>query len=538
MSTHPNEADPSKDILRSNASATKADDGPTVAVDPATKNVDDGRAALRRMIYFLLITLGTGAMLGRILAVDAVDQTAIETYRLQKELATKAKKFRAMGLEGGRFVTAMQRERERFDERLPKLRRPFLSGNDRSRWCTVRVLVEEDLRVEGFPYAIDKVQDLRGWDTIDMVKHDEHLFSSKPPLLPTLMAAEYWVIHRITGMSFATHPFTLVRLMLMTINVIPLLIYFVLLARLIERWGTSDWGRLFVMAAAVFGTFLTTFAVVVNNHLPAAVCAMIAIYATVRIWFDGERRWRYFLVAGLFGAFTAANELPALSFFGLLSLLLLWKAPRRTLVAYVPASLVVAAAFFGTNWIAHANLKPAYMHRSEGDNWYDYTYERGGKPLESYWRHPVGIDRGEPSACFYAVHLLVGHHGIISLTPIWLLSAAGGAIWLTGRRGARFRELALLVGIATCACLAFYLTRPEHYRNYGGVTSGLRWMFWFAPLWLLMMLPAADAMASRRWTRGIALLLLAASVLSVSYPVWNPWTNPWIMDYFYHRWWI
>ena len=58
---------------------------------------------------------------------------------------------------------------------------------------------------------------------------------------------------------------------------------------------------MFVMAAAVFGTFLTTFAVTINNHLPAAVCAAAAVYAAVRIWFDDERRLRYFVVAGLFG---------------------------------------------------------------------------------------------------------------------------------------------------------------------------------------------------------------------------------------------
>jgi hypothetical protein len=56
-------------------------------------------------------------------------------------------------------------------------------------------------------------------------------------------------------------------------------------------------------------------------------------------------------------------------------------------------------------------------------------------------------------------------------------------------------------------------------------------MFWFAPLWLLVMLPAADAMARRWWTRLIALLLLAVSVLSASYPTWNPWTPPWIWDH-------
>ena len=55
------------------------------------------------------------------------------------------------------------------------------------------------MRVPGAPYAIDKVIQQPNWDTIDMVKHDGHLYSSKPPLLPTLMAAVYWLIYRLTG---------------------------------------------------------------------------------------------------------------------------------------------------------------------------------------------------------------------------------------------------------------------------------------------------------------------------------------------------
>ena len=174
------------------------------------------------------------------------------------------------------------------------------------------------------------------------------------------------------------------------------------------------------------------------------------------------------------------------------------------------------------------------MHRSEvdkTDNWYDYTYVRNGKQYESYWNNPVGIDKGEPSPAIYAMHVLVGHHGIFSLTPVWLLSVAGAIIWMFKGRDWRLWWLGLLITVVTLACLAFYLTRPEHYRNYGGMTSGLRWMFWFAPLWLLVMLPAADAMASRWWSRCVALVLLVVSVLSASYPVWNPWTNPWIWDY-------
>ena len=38
------------------------------------------------------------------------------------------------------------------------------------------------------------------------------------------------------------------------------------------------------------------------------------------------------------------------------------------------------------------------------------------------------IDQGEPSRALYAFHVLIGHHGILSLTPVWLLSAVGLAM--------------------------------------------------------------------------------------------------------------
>jgi hypothetical protein len=309
----------------------------------------------------------------------------------------------------------------------------------------------------------------------------------------------------------------------------------------VERFGTTDWGRVFAMAAAAFGTFLTTFAVVINNHLIAAISGMVAVYAAVRIWFDSERRWHYFALAGFFAALAAANELPALSLFAALAAALLWKTPRRTLAAFVPAAAVVAAASFATNWIAHGSLRLPYAHRSAtdpADNWYQFSYKRPGsdKEILSYW-HPQNranmsaIDRGEPSQAVYAFHVLVGHHGIFSLTPLWILSVLGLVQWLANPGDRRLRELALLIGAVSLACLVFYVgVVGERDRNYGGMTSGFRWVFWLAPLWLVAMLPAADATAKRALARWLALAMLAVSALSASYPTWNPWTQPWLYD--------
>ncbi len=466
----------------------------------------DPSARLRWGVYALLIALASGGMLGRIMAVNSVDAIGLESH--------------------------LYRQGRRDWQR----QRPFLSANDRSRWATVRSLVEHGT------YAIDDVVAEPGWDTIDMVKHPDrqgepHLYSSKPPLMATLIAGPYWVIYHTTGASLGEYPYEIGRGLLVLFNLVPLLVYFVVLARWAERLGTTDWGRIFMVAAAAFGTFLTTFVVTINNHLPGAVCVLLAVYPGWRIWQDGERRLRYFVAAGLFAALAVTCELPALSLCVLLGAALAWKAPRETLVGYLPAALVVALAACGTNYLAHDSLRPPYAHRSKtdpSDNWYDYTYVRDGKERESYWRHPVGIDQGEPSMGTYVLHATIGHHGVLSLTPIWLLSLWGlTLLWRGGQR-----DLAVLIAVVSVVCLAFYLTRPQIDRNYGGMTSGFRWMFWFAPLWLVALLPAADRLSRSRWGQAVALVLLAISVMSASYPTWNPWTHPWLWNLLESQGWL
>ncbi|HEV3021532.1 MAG TPA: hypothetical protein VGX76_03670, partial [Pirellulales bacterium] len=190
----------------------------------------DPSARLRWSVYAILIALVTGSMLGRIMSVNSVDLISIE----------------------GQLVRQGRKDWQR--------QRPFLSANDRSRWATVRSLVEQGT------YAIDDVVSQPGWDTIDMVKHrgrdgQEHLYSSKPPLLATWLAGQYWLINHLTGATLADHSYEIGRFMLVINNVGAMLAYFVCLALLAERLGTSDWGRIFMMAAATFGTFLTTFVV-------------------------------------------------------------------------------------------------------------------------------------------------------------------------------------------------------------------------------------------------------------------------------------
>ncbi|MBP88739.1 MAG: hypothetical protein CMJ64_18840 [Planctomycetaceae bacterium] len=475
----------------------------------------------------------------------------------------------------------------------------MLSANDRSRWCTIRSLVDHGT------YEIDSVIKRKtDWYTIDMVRHKgddgrEHYYSSKPPLLPTLLAAEYWLMKNVLGAGLTDSPFYVTRTMLIVSNVLPLVLYFALLCCLVESLASSDWTKLFIMACATWGTFLTTFAVTLNNHLPAAVSVLIAVYAAIEILHEGNKAIHWFVLAGLFSAFVVANELPGLALFVMLLAAFLWIAPWETAIGFVPAAAVVAIAFFVTTYIGHGSLRPPYAHRGDGDvlasvsaaqreavlhneaneefrnelsaagielsvaatlaptttsgRWnlfdpatedryvvwntnngfdireWDHWYEYEG----SYWtpESKKGVDKGEPSKAVYAFHTLLGHRGVFSLTPIWLLSFGGIAIWLT--RGERsLQTFALMVLTLTLVCVVFYtVLREEHDRNYGGVSCGFRWLFWFIPLWLICAIPAADKIAASRFGRITAYLMLAVSIVSATYASMNPWSHSWIFDY-------
>jgi hypothetical protein len=561
----------------------------------------------RRQIYTLLIVISAGLMLGRIIAINRTDTILIQKNRLEqipKQLADKEKRLRAV--EPPISEEDLQAELAKTEQKLltdATFELPVFSANDRSRWDTLRVLVEPDMRVqrtiqssdgtertETVWYAIDKAQSTRGWDTIDMVKHNNiaaelslgdavkqagnelvekisgligkisaawkgnaaiendplqqsgadakadnqpadqiapgYLYSSKPPLLPTMMAIPYALMYWGSNekLSLEHEPFLVVRVMLIICNLLPLILCWFLLSRLIERFGTTNWGRVFSVAFVCFGTFISTFVVTLNNHLPAVVSVTIALYCAVRIVYDQETLWRYYAAAGFFGAFATACDLPALLFCVLIGFWIFCHQYLRTLLLFVPAAMLVAAAFFATNYVAHKTFIPAYAKKYSEDSWYLYEYEREGRVRQSYWGNPSGLDKGEEHVENYVFHSTIGHHGLFSLTPVWVLSFLGLIFWLFDRR---YRSLSAIILLTSAVVFGFYMTQPLHERNYGGMTSALRWLFWLAPLWSVALVAAADQFGKHAFFRVIALLCLIVSAMSAAYPVWNPWTMPW-----------
>ncbi len=434
------------------------------------------------------------------------------------------------------------------------------SPNDASRWDTVYSLVTHG----AYYYVDDPVHwravpreqvtrpiDFPPLPTIDMVRIGDKFYSSKPALLPTCIAGLVWCISALTGKTFADDPYFIVKTTLILMQVIPMVVLLLLLRWHFRRWLASPFVYHFCMASAALGTYLTSWSVTLNNHVPAACAVMVAVHALLRIWRDGRREGYWFILAGFFSTLAAALDLPAALLAAILFVVLAAIDLRRTLVLALPPALIVVAAALYTNYLAFGTVAPAY-----------FTFGKPGGPYDyegSYWNQPVGIDQVKENRLVYLMHMLIGHHGVFLLTPIFLLSFWGMLIELTARgrsalertdvsRGPSGSEtaavaargpnrlFALLALLTTAIIVAFYATNKT--QNYGGACQGLRWMFWLIPLWLWFLPIGVARLAGGRPGCFVCYLFLLVSIANGLAAISQPWTFSWAQQACRHLGWI
>ncbi len=379
--------------------------------------------------------------------------------------------------------------------------------NDQSRWDTVWALVERGT------YVIDEAP----WaGTIDKVQRDGHFYSSKPALLPTLVAGEYWLIRRLTPWKLPDHTELVIRTILVTVNLVPLLIYVWLYGAFLLRHLDDPWWRAYWLVAAAIGSYVTAYSVTFNNHTVAAWSAFFALYSVLRIAYEGSRSPLHFALAGFFSAFAVPNEFPSGVLLVVVFAYLVYRAPQPTLLFFVPGALLPTAAYLITTYLSTGGFIPYYA----GLDTSLYQYEG------SYWTHPQGIDALHEPKWFYLFNMLIGHHGIFSLTPVNILAAVSMFLVVVGR----VRQLpafAWMGLIVTPVVLGFYTFKTG---NYGGYADGLRWTIWMVPLWMMIGPLGVQVYGSKRWVRALAMVALLISVMSVARALGNPWNKPWLEE--------
>lgn len=493
---------------------------------------------------------------------------------------------------------------------------PFLSANDRSRWCTIASLTEDgSFVIDRFLDKRDSNNKFRTWYSIDMVRKTEldgteHYYSSKPPLLSVLYAAVCSPIATLWNRRLSDAPLEVGRTLLVVTQWFPMSLFCIGCWAWITRNIQDPWQRGVVLCFVLFGTFLTTFTNTLNNHLPAAIAmatSLVLLHKLLRLKANTWQAIGYCFLLGLSASFTASCDLPALAWAAILIPLVAFLRRSLNQAAWtIVGMLPIAIAFALTNWVAYGDLKPPYAHREElgnqiavvpiadmeslspadsempliakaleskmemlGDaigiqparrigtweasfqsassgsdpsvksskryaivregnawsihqwnDWYDYP--------KSYWlpQNKRGVDLGEPNMGLYALHVLVGHHGVLSLTPFWIFSVLGLIVLLRQPNDRQSIFIALAIAVVTIVCLGFYITRPLIDRNYGGVASGFRWSFWLIPAWLWLLPKGLEAASRTPIGKTVVLLALLTSIFWATIPWENPWQSP------------
>lgn len=447
---------------------------------------------------------------------------------------------------------------------------PLQSANDRSRWCTVWSLLEQR------SFIIDDIRRVPGWDSIDIVRRDGHFYSSKPPFLAVVAAGLTAGLQWATGWQLLAHPAAVTRGCLVILNGLLWASLLWCIICLAERYGRSPWGRLVTVLFVGFGTLLSPFQATLNNHTVAAATMSWLLLAWAR-WLETPApdappnrahqpdppgaigtAWQA-LVLGLTVGLTICNELPAWAALPLIG----WSMIRRnawlSCVVLLAGTAIPVAVATALGWFATGELFPTYAQYGTTV----YNYVDAGQP--SYWLNPQGVDRNLDPPWRYALHCLIGHHGLLSLTPAlllllfvpWLdldarvspalaqdndgavdwqnrpLTAGGFEQRLTPeiaaevQRVTAHRSVRWFTGWLTLIVLAFYLTRTQNY-NYGGVSVALRWMLWLVPCWIVTAIPVFDWASERPVTRWLTSGLVGLSVLSAWLPAGRPWQQPWL----------
>ena len=377
----------------------------------------------------------------------------------------------------------------------------------------------------------------------------KHYYSSKPALLPTLIAGILYPVRMATGVAldhvvfqeraqrwtqkpdpaspykvkgvlekpsepvkwpayvFYFKPITIL------LNVVPYWAFLVLFARVLDQHAANDWAWLFCLIAAAFGTYLFPFTQTLNNHTIAAFSAFFSLYQFLAIWDQGSRAGWRFALAGFCAAFAAVNELPALAFLALLACLFLVRFFGRALLFFVPAAVIPLAAFAVAQYAVFGEFKLAY--ESFGTD--EYLYEG------SLWKTPLDLDafnvHPEPHPV-YLLHMTLGHHGFFSLTPIFLFSC-WGAVRLLGAPSRPLSALSWLTLLLFTGLASYYLYDPSIWRTQGPLAF-YRWALY--GVLGLAAIAAASVLARRSGEPLVALAWLTAAltVMILAFYTGNP----------------
>jgi hypothetical protein len=378
------------------------------------------------------------------------------------------------------------------------------NANTGSRYATIESLVDHGT------YWID---DSRYVGTIDKYKVGEHYISSKPPMLSTLAAGSYWAYRAVTGKGIRKWEGEVVRFVSLSTGGLCHVIFLIFFYRLCVLLLKREVAILIAMGGACFAYLGVAYATAINNHSPAAALGVCGLYLACAIRHGTERKMWHWPAVGFVLGLLPTIDLTSLALSGAIGLYLLAHDWKKTLLWALPAALPPLLVHLALSYHISGSLRPFYLN-SEIKQFKGF-----------HFRNPGDIDGLREPKHIYAFNVLLGHHGLFSMTPLYVFG-----LWELLRslwRRVHLRE-SLLSLAALSAFLIFYIFRT---RNYGGWCVGMRWLVPVMPLLLLYFGLWIDRVRLTRWSWSAVLAALLVSGFHVQdgltspfqFSIWHNW---------------
>ena len=373
---------------------------------------------------------------------------------------------------------------------------PFEGDTANSRMATVYALVHHGTWEIAPSGQINPFES----GTIDKVRVEGKLYSSKPPVMPLIMTAQYGLLHYVLGydLNQPEDRKSILGILTATCISLPFLLSGMAFYRLLGIWGIKPWAKTVVLLSLMWGSEYAGYAATMNNHVPATACLIGAFWG---YWALDEKvnvkTSKYCAIIGLLLGLAVVIDLPATIFVLILAIAFVRKFSKNNILWGVIGASIPLLIHAGIMISLSASPLPFQLNHDF------YLYE------ESYWRNPVAIDALNHPWGLYLFNMTFGRVGHFILYPLLFVGVM--ALFHESRRAESSQRWWSVGGLAALGILiVYYLTSTN---NYGGVSYGFRWLIIATPF-LLMGLALGLNQIKSRWLIGTVCVLLMIGLFS------------------------
>jgi hypothetical protein len=424
---------------------------------------------------------------------------------------------------------------------LRPLRHPeatAISDDENARLATIDAIVENPT-AQDEPLAARLAIDSDWLTTVHhTIRRQGRHFSPQPPVFAFVMAAPYDLMHRM-GWRLRDNSVLVPYVLTLIGSTLPAVAAAGLIYRLGRLFELKRTWRVFLSAAAVFGSGLISYAVVLSPHVAAAalVLAASACLAQVAVSPNPSRGGGWLAAAGLSAGAAGVIDLPALIFLPMFPAIILAMRLRPSLkLAAVLLFIVGATPPLLLHFVLTApitgDLRPGIFHPELADHRWTSQSMRNSEwaigpsaadetagddevPNQSMASR-VAAAMGAGIAAVAAT--LLGRHGLLFNFPVVLIASAGIAAVMHRNWPMTTKTLAVISAVGALVTMIVWMIvapdpTPAMFAN--------QWFIVFLPL-LLLWLGAWLRRPHRRGVWGLFAGLLGLSVLSSLIGAINP----------------